>query len=126
MANLEAGGMKSLGESYQIAGSSNARIVEAWTNTERSKIFASTNVQRVVNLDESKPDCTRPVDMNLCELQAANGKHLIDVMLEYQGQLDVNDIVAKVQRNKYNELPPPFCSKSEVEAGYVMNINKKQ
>ena len=51
-------------------------------------------------------------------LQATNGKHLFDVILEYEGEVDVKDVVSKVQQNKYTELPAPFCSKTPVEAGY--------
>ena len=107
--------MKSLGEFYNVDGANNARIVEAWTNTENSKIFAGTTVQRVVNCSTDKPDCTRPIDLNIKDLESAKGKHLIDIILEYDGQIDVNEVVSRIQSNNYSELPIPFCENSSRE-----------
>ena len=126
MANLQAGGMQSLGEYYGADGASNARIVEAWNHTENYNFFASTTVQKVANIStDGTVNYTRPVDLNVRDVSAVNGKHLLDIIMEHDAQIDVTVVVGKIQKNQYIELSPPFGAKSNVETGciYVYDTN---
>jgi hypothetical protein len=123
MANLHAGGLQSMGEYTGQVGADSARIHEAWNRTDTLKLSQLNVVQKVVHVAEDSSDKTHLMDLNIRNVQANTGKHLIDVILEWEGALDIKDIVTKLQENQYGYLPIPFNQKSIVEVGFTMSVN---
>ena len=59
MANLVAGGMKTLGEYNDVPGATCAKLMEAWNRTENAKILHMKTVQRVIRVNADSVDKTQ-------------------------------------------------------------------
>ena len=126
MANLIAGGMKTLGEYNDVPGATGAKLLEAWNRTENAKLFHMKTVQRVICVNADSVDKTQFTDLNIRDLQSVKGKHLIDIV-EFSEPLDTKAIVTKLQQNQYDQLPEPLNAKSDMnDIGYTMSVNMKK
>ena len=116
--------MKALGEHLQHEGANSNRIHEAFTHTEHMKI---------INLDEPKivkplpdaPDITDIDDLNVKPADLTIATHLIDIIRDYEGNLDIADVTAKLKNNEYADLPRPLNQKLDFQIGYHLNVNMK-
>ena len=68
------------------------------------------------------------LDLNIKELAQATGKHLIDIVLDYEGEIDESAVCALIKDNSYSSLPEPFNEKQPTNLLYHMQVNmhKKQ
>lgn len=125
MANLPALGMKSLGEFMGIEGVDASLIQEAYDSIQNRKMKQTTSVQKVLlESDNRQDEPTRVIDLNIKDMSdAAAGRHIIDVVHDFEGELPVPDIISKLKANDYKGLPPPLCEKSEAYFTYIMNVN---
>ena len=123
MANLHAAGMKSLAEFLGRPDANSCRVHEAFDAVKDRKIFQSTKVEKVLINEYFPPDQSRIIDLNIRELGTKPVSHVIDVIQEWHGELNIEQVIAALKSNTYNALPEPFSEKSEVAFAYTMNVN---
>ena len=122
MANMKAGGMKSLGQWLSIPGHTE-QLELACTATMHSVLKladgSTTTRTTVVDRKESSP-CA--LDMPLLELTQKFAKDVFDFIVDFEGELDLKLITTLMKANAYDQLPKPLCPKVPVDAGYHMQV----
>ena len=123
MVSLPAGGMKSLGEYLGYAGHQSTKIHAAFAAVEDEKFGPRKPEPRVTIRDHDAAEKIGPLDLNIKELSENSGKHLIDVIPDYAGALDVPAITALMKHNQYASLPDPIKPRRSVDVLYSMGLN---
>ena len=123
MASLPAAGMISLGKDQGREGYGSARILEAFTKVEGDKFSSRlANPKRhVVSADSV--ETTKILDLNIKELRHTTGKHLLDIVPNYEGEIDESAVCALMKDNNYSSLPPTFNEKQPINKLYHMQVN---
>ena len=130
MANLEASGMKSLGQYMSIDGHNNDYLKQAHSAVLDSnlKLADSTTPVRHSTIEE-KDTSPSVLDMPLREATVKKAKYLFDLMRDTQveGDHDMKMIIPLMKAGAYNQLPLPLRPKGEIEGvGYQMQLKVEQ
>ena len=128
MASLPAAGMISLGESLGHDGYSSAKIIQAFTMVEGDKFGPRLPKPKRHIMSADFTEKVQVFDLNIKKLTFASGKHLIDTVLDYEGEIDESAVCALIKDNSYSSLPEPFNEKQPTNLLYHMQVNmhKKQ
>ena len=126
MANLQAGGLKSIGMHKGISGASNDIITEEWKRVQPLKL-------NVLRSDPHLPSIEAPPRATIMDLPLMPGpshstytKHLIDIIPDWKGTVDKTVVKNLVTLGQYQNLPEPFKPKSDWEVAYTMQIHAVQ
>ncbi len=113
MANLPAAGMKSMGMFLGIEGCDASRLEEAFemiTTRRFGKMHITPKVKHVKEDDASK---TNILDLNIKENTLTTTSHLCAIVRDFDGELNMQEITAFMQKNLYTSLPEPLREKAE-------------
>ncbi len=120
MANLVAGGMKSLDQQWETAGANGDKIKAAWDLVVDLPL-KSRPKPKYDNLPLGE---VKLMDLPIVPLdkQAKSCKHPIDVIEGYKGAVNIELIKSLMDSNNYFDLPLPFGPKSKHEVGFTMGL----
>ena len=123
MASLPAAGMTSLGQSEGIHGYDSTKIIEAFAEIENAKFAPRLAKPKRHDVKSDSPQKIHVLDLNIKELSNTMGKHLLDLIHDYDGPLDVPAICTLLKDNNYESLPAPFKEKQATHQLYQMQVN---
>eukprot|EP00973_Karenia_brevis_P095414 12427215-Karenia_brevis.AAC.1 len=101
------------------------KIRDAFERIETGAKFAPRQARpRRHHVSTDSPDKVSLLDLNIKETAfLSQGKHLIDIIREYDGPVDVDALCALLKDNKYTSLPEPFKEKQPTNQLYHMQVN---
>ena len=123
MANLIAGGLKSLAQHQDIAGANNDKIVQTWQEVQSWKTRSWAEAHCV----DVPPGSVTYGDLNLMPAtQHSTGKHFVEIVLGFTDDVN-NELKAtlkdKMEKNDYDNLPSMFSPAAHTEGyGYTMSL----
>jgi len=142
MANLVAGGLKSLAAHRDTEGADSNKIRTAWGEVDGlklkqhpkpSRIVAFSDFRKLANILETNVTQTKDAesksseiaDLNMLDLderRCKNLSHLIGVCIDVEAQYDFNAVVGMMKNNDYDHLPAPLGPRSPFAVGYTMQL----
>jgi hypothetical protein len=123
-----ASAMMSLGEFQGYEEYNSNKIHASLPIIENRKFGIQRSIPIVREVTDEAPDKVEVLDLNIRDLQSKHFTHLIDVVHDFNGPVDVLAMMELVKASRYKDLPPPFGPNSEFDAPYTMqlNINKQE
>jgi hypothetical protein len=125
MASVPAPGMISLGVTMGVEGATNDAVVAVWNEMKTVKPFPRSD--KVISAGPDPLGTIRVTDLPLAPTLAQDRmlKSAFDVILNYEGEVDLEDIKDKMEKNDYKSLPAPFAPSPDVADGqlYTMSLH---
>ena len=105
--------MKSLGEWMCLDGENSSRVHDAFDKAQPLKLSAvMAREPRLIKVSPARPDKTRILDLSIHELGSRTSiGHLIDLIVDHEGPLEIAGITTKMSNNYHGQLPT--CYKTE-------------
>ena len=99
--------MKSLGEWMCLDGENSSRVHDAFDKAQPLKLSAvMAREPRLIKVSPARPDKTRILDLSIHELGSRTSiGHLIDLIVDHEGPLEIAGITTKMSNNYYGQLP---------------------
>ena len=123
MASLPAGGMKSLGEFLGLDGHQPTKLHETFKAVEPRKLCPTLAKPRVLEMRADAPEVVDVPDLNIKYISVTTGKHILDLIPDFDGPVDLPAIRESMLQNQYNLLPVPFKPKHSIDALFNMQVN---
>ena len=100
-----------------------SKLEEALQVVDTRKFGRQRQIPKPVVVKADDPTKTDILDLNIKESCLATTTHLFDVVLDFEGVLNMDEITTCMRTNMYTSLPEPLCEKTRVDYGYCMQFN---
>ena len=111
---------------YMIAvpsGYGTQKLEDAIKHVTKIKFGRGVNTAKCVKTDAATLNATTYLDLNIKPLSLKSTTHLIDLVVDYEGDIDLNECESLMSQNTYNSLPDPIKPKAPVDQPYYMQLN---
>jgi hypothetical protein len=113
--------MKSLTANLDLEGADSDAIVKVWDIVLQLGPYVS--LPKPFAYDNAPPQCFKLAEMPLVGVgEHVSIKHLVDVLPQYEGEIDMSKVHEIMSRGAYEELPEPLRPKEKTEAAYSMQV----
>ena len=122
MANLDAGGMKSLAQCVEAPEANNSVIVAEWN---RVCDLSMKTMEKPIVVPDEQPTTAQLGDAPLFQFHGSpsSTKHLIDALVDWEGTVNKARVKTLIPQGRYAELPEPLKPKTAWEKQYTMQLH---
>ena len=117
--------MKSFGEYLGQAGAGSIKINESLTIVDQRKFGNQLPFPRVHEVARDAHERVDVLDLNIREVTATAATHVLDLIVDFEGPIDVPAVVRLMKENQYDNLPSPFGPKEalDVPMPYTLQVS---